>query len=689
MAKGITLVMGLNDKEFKKKLQENKREINETAKNVKAFGENLKLEFDNTKFKNALKEAQVLISQNNQRIKLLKDGMKDLEKQGKIDTKEYKWLQRELNQTEIKAKDLGNELKKLNSVKIDGLVNKLQGVGNKMEDMGKKLAPISAMAGAALVGLGKIATSTHKFADELQTASDRLGITAETMQKWNYVAMQTDVSQEELSKGFKNLNGTLAQLATGVSNNATNALKKLGIGASDALKGLDANLDNIIESLLAVENPTQRLALANELFGQKVGQSLVPMLNQGRKGLQALKEEFAAAGYMTNDQVKNFADFDNTVNRLKHTLKNLKNQIGVALLPVMQSLAEFLQNVIIPPIKKITSIFNKMSTKTKNVIIGILAGLTALAPVLLFGGKLVKMIGGISKALTMLNGKLLTLLANPIVAIIAAVVIVLIMLYKHSEAFRKSINKLVSSLMSSLGPILSAIGEVFEALGEVIAFVAETIGDLLAPIIDMLTDTLIPLIKIALAPMVVIFKLAATRIKTILAILKPFINLIKAVAIPILKVFGEVFKEIGFIVQSIVYEIVKAVEWMVNGVLKIINKLLKPVNKVIEFFGGKPIKIQESIDISSNLDPNRTKELENEAKKRESDISDKKGTSLTEASRITSNTNTSQTTNNYTTINNNNSNANKVEIKVENYGKEIDANELATLIHAKMAKGGS
>lgn len=689
MAKGITLIMGLNDKEFKKKLQENKKDINETAKNVKAFGENLKLNFDNSKFKNALKEASHLISQNDQRIKLLKDGMKDLEKQGKIDTKEYKWLQRELNQAEIKARDLKEELKKLNAVKIDGLVKKLQGVGNKVEDMGKKLAPISAMAGTALVGLGKIATSTHKFADELQTASDRLGITAETMQKWNYIAMQTDVSQEELSKGFKNLNGTLAQLATGVSNNATNALRKLGIGANDALKGLDANLDTIIESLLAVENPTERLALANELFGQKIGQSLVPMLNQGRAGLQALKEEFEAAGYMTNDQVKNFANFDNTVNRLKHTLKNLKNEIGVALLPVMQSFANFIENYIIPPIKKITKAFNKLSPKTKKLIVGLLVGITALAPVLLFGGKLIKMISGISKALTMLNGKLLTLLANPIVAIIAVVVIILIMLYKHSEAFRKSVNKLISSLMSSLGPVLGAIGEVFEALGEVIAFVAETIGDLLAPIIDMLTDTIIPLIKIALAPMVVIFKLIATRIKTVFAILKPFINLIKAIAIPILKVFGEVFKEIGFIVQSIVYKIVKAVEWMVNGVLKIINKLLKPVNDVIEFFGGKPIKISESIDISSNLDPNRTKELENEANKRKKEITDKKGNAISDASRITSNTNTSQTTNNYTTINNNNSNANKIEIKVENYGKEIDADELVSIINAKMAKGGS
>lgn len=689
MAKGITLIMGLNDKEFKKKLQENKKEINETAKNVKAFGENLKLNFDNSKFKNALKEAAHLISQNDQRIKLLKDGMKDLEKQGKIDTKEYKWLQRELNQAEIKARDLKEELKKLNAVKIDGLVNKLQGVGNKMEDMGKKLAPISAMAGAALVGLGKIATSTHKFADELQTASDRLGITAETMQKWNYIAMQTDVSQEELSKGFKNLNGTLAQLATGVSNNATNALKKLGIGASDALKGLDANLDNIIESLLAVENPTERLALANELFGQKVGQSLVPMLNQGRKGLQALKEEFAAAGYMTNDQVKNFANFDNTVNRLKHTLKNLKNQIGVALLPVMQSLADFLQNVIIPPIKKITSIFNKMSNKAKNLIVGLLAALTALAPVLLFGGKLIKMIGGIAKGISLLNAKLLTLLANPIVAIIAAVVIVLIMLYKHSEAFRNSINKLVSSLTTSLGPVLNAIGEVFKVYGEIIAEIASYIGDMLAPVIDILTDTLVPLIKIALMPVILHLKFFAQGLKIMLAVFKPVIQLIKAIAIPIMKKLGAVFKGVGFIVQMVAYGVVKAIEWMVNGVLKIINKILKPVNKVIKFFGGKPIKISESIDISSNLDPRRTKEIQDEANKREKEIADKKGNAISDASRITSNTNTSQTNNNYTTINNNNSNANKIEIKVENYGKEIDADELVSIINAKMAKGGS
>ena len=688
MAKGIQVYMGLDDREFKKKLSDTKKELKESQKNIKAFSDSLVLKFDNTKFKNALKEAQLVIDKSNEKVSLLKNKLKELEKEGKVDTSQYKYLQRELNNAEIEARKLKAAFKDLQNIKIDNIANKFNGVGSKISNIGKKLAPLSAIAGAATLGLGKIATSTHKFADELQTASDRLGITSETMQKWQYIAMQTDVSQEELSKGFKTLNGTLAQLATGASNNATNALKKLGIGASDALKGLDANLDNIIDSLLAVENPTQRLALANEIFGQKIGQSLVPMLNQGKAGLKALKEEFKAAGYMTNEQVKNFADFDNKVNKLKHTLTNLKRQIGAALLPVMQSFVNFAQDKIVPVINKISDKFNRISLKIRKMIVGLLVGITALAPVFIFGGRLIKGIGAVSKAITFLNGKLMILAANPIVAIIAVVVALFVILYTKCEAFRNAINTLVATISEALAPIFQTLGEIFKEVGPIIGEIAKTIGEFLAPVIEMLSSLLGPLIHTILAPALIFLKMFATIFKVIYSAIKPVIDLLRKTLMPVLKALGLIVKGVGFLIQMVVFGIVKGIEWMVNIVIKIINFLLKPINAIIRFFGGKPIEIK-TVDFSSGIDPRKARQFKDIADTKEKEVTQGKKGALGTAGRIASQTTSNnQTTNNYTTINNNNSNANKIEIKVENYGKEVNPDELAQIINAKLAKVG-
>ena len=55
-------------------------------------------------------------------------------------------------------------------------------------------------------------------------------------------------------------------------------------------------------------------------------QKIIPLLNSGAQGLRELTEEFEAVGYMSNEQVKSLAEFDNIMNRLKQMIGNFKKR---------------------------------------------------------------------------------------------------------------------------------------------------------------------------------------------------------------------------------------------------------------------------------------------------------------------------------------------------------------------------
>src|SRR5690606_24388668 len=134
-------------------------------------------------------------------------------------------------------------------------------------------------------------------------------------------------------------------------------------------------------------DPVMQASIANELFGQRMGAKFIPLLQSGAEGLQTLTEEFEAVGYMTNEQVNSLAEFDNVMNRLKQIITNLKNEIGATLLPIMQMFATFIEEKIVPAIRKFTDWFKNLSESQMLAITGTLAFAAALGPFLIIVGK--------------------------------------------------------------------------------------------------------------------------------------------------------------------------------------------------------------------------------------------------------------------------------------------------------------
>ena len=371
--RGLTIGIGANTTEFTKELKAMDRSVKDTSKQVGLLSKSLEFEWDASRLAQAQKLAQEALAQTDVKVKAVRDRLAHLEQAGKIDTKEYTQLQTELVNTEAKAVLLRKELQKLNELKIDQLAKKFEKVGEGITKTGRALAPFSAAAAGVLAGFAAIGVSTINSADLLKTFADRVNLTAEELQRWQYIAMQTDVSNEELQAGLVKAQGAFGSLAKGDIDAASKALQGLGISAEEASKGMGANFDELVNKLVSIQDPILQAAYANEIFGERMGAKLVPMLKAGGEGLAELAREFENFDTLTNEQIDSLAEFDNVMNKIKYSFKVIKEQLGLALLPLMQTLADLINTKIIPAVQKMTEWFQGLSDRQVRFIFGTLA----------------------------------------------------------------------------------------------------------------------------------------------------------------------------------------------------------------------------------------------------------------------------------------------------------------------------
>src|SRR5690554_1794099 len=394
--KGLTIPIGADASDFNKEIKKMERNTKGIQKEVGLLSKSLSVEWDESRFVLAQQKAREAIQQTEVKAQALRDRLQYLEEVGTDkQSAHYQKVRNELIKTETNAVLLKDKLEEINQLKMDRLVKNFEETGSKIEGAGKKLTAFSATAAGILASFSAIGLSAISAADDIATQAAQINLNAEAMQKWNYIAMQTDVSQQDLQNGFVKTQKALADFSTETSSTGATALQSLGLSMEQAAQGMDANIDLIITRLSEIEDPVMQASIANELFGQRMGAKFIPLLQSGAEGLQELSKEFEAVGYMTNEQVNNFAEFDNVMNRLRQMFTNLKNEIGVALLPVMQTLANIIEEKIVPAIRRFTDWFKDLSESQILAITGTLAFVAALGPALLIIGKMTSGIGGL------------------------------------------------------------------------------------------------------------------------------------------------------------------------------------------------------------------------------------------------------------------------------------------------------
>lgn len=683
--RGLTVKISADATEFKKEINAVRKDSKSAQAELTALQKSLQLEFDGEKFARAQKVAQEAIDKTAQEAEMLRTRLKQLEESGNVDTSEYRKVQTELAQAETKAQQLQEKLKKLNNLKFDKLANNVKSVGDKIQGVGKALTPVSVAAAGAITGIAALGVKTASTGAELDDLSQRLGISAEKVQELKYVAAQAGVDWEVYNKGIIKARAALLDLSSGISNNATKAVQSLGISL-ESFSSQEEMIDGVMTALAGVKDKTLQAAYANEIFGDKIANEMLPYLNAGAEEIQKFKSEFEGMSYLTNEQVKSLATLDDTIYLLKQSLSNVVLQIGASLSPLIQSLTEYVNANVIPMLQRLADWFNNLTVGQQELVIKLLLVTAALAPLATGVGKIVSLVGSIIKILPQLGAAFSALEAHPIVLIIAAIAAVLLILYTQCEAFRESINNLIGTLTSALQPILdviigliskimSLLTPIITLIGENLASAINMIMEILSPVLEMvstLLELLSPLLDVCIIPLTV----ALNALKVPLQIIGQLLNWLT----PLFEFFGKVVTSIFKGVIWIVNKVLGWVEDAVNWCIGIINKLIDGINSALGWLG---VNIAHIGEVKLRLDTSDVENIDEvNAVVKETQESNQTGGG-TVYDQIGADTASGDTYNyDYSKT----EKTQNVTVVIENYAKEVDVDDLVEKINLKLAE---
>ncbi len=395
--KGLTVKIGADTTDFLRELKKVDKEINSTQRTASELEKSLQLEFDANRFTQAQRQVQKALTETNEKAKAIRGQLAYLERTGGIDTEGYQKLQTELAKSETQALKLNEQLKQIDKLKFDNATKGIKDLSNSLSTASKKTAILSATAVGAIAGIYKLGTSTASAGAELQDYSDRLGVSAEELQRWQYIAMQSGLETEQLTKSMSKARDAIGTALTGGSNTATTALQALLGDLSKLPQDTSQGFQVIINALANVKDSTLQAYYANEIFGEKLATDLIPLINQGAGTINKFNQEFEQIGYLSNEQVQSLADFDDQMNIVNSRLALAKNELGIALLPLVEKFTEILTDVVVPAIKSLANWFDNLSEPMQNIITGGLMLIGVLSPMFLIMSKIVGVIPSLIK----------------------------------------------------------------------------------------------------------------------------------------------------------------------------------------------------------------------------------------------------------------------------------------------------
>ena len=141
-------------------------------------------------------------------------------------------------------------------------------------------------AGIGIAAIQQMVQQTIDAGDQLYKMSQKTGISVEELSTLKYAAELSGSSLEGLEKGIKKLSTSMVE-ATDSTSKSGKVMKALGV---DITGGTLPTLEKLADTFALLPDGSTKSALAVELFG-RAGLDLIPMLNQGRAGIAALRDE--------------------------------------------------------------------------------------------------------------------------------------------------------------------------------------------------------------------------------------------------------------------------------------------------------------------------------------------------------------------------------------------------------------
>lgn len=199
----------------------------------------------------------------------------------------------------------------------------MRGLSKAKTGMGKFKAAMQSSLGFFGIGFGlaTLGRTITNFADRLVDTSQKLGVSTDFLQAWNFSAQKIGVSTQSSNMALQRFTRRIGEAARG-QGVLFKTMTELGIELRDNDGRMRSTTDVLADYADAVKNAEsqqERLRLAFQAFDSE-GAALVTLLQDGSAGLQQMRRDAEQMGAVVNQRAL-FA-----LNRLSIGLKTLAQQ---------------------------------------------------------------------------------------------------------------------------------------------------------------------------------------------------------------------------------------------------------------------------------------------------------------------------------------------------------------------------
>ena len=525
---------------------------------------------------------------------------------GDYDDKDIKRVLKDLDKLQASSLSMGGKMQAAGA--------QLQSVGDRMGKVGGSLTkgvtlPIIA-GGAALVAFAKGAEDAEIANRKLGAVLDSMGYPQATERVAAYaeslersLAVDADIIKAAQTKlaTFKNLTATVGE-AGGAFDRATLAALDL------AAAGFGSAETNAVQLGKALQDPVKgitALGRAGVTFTEQEKEKIKTLVESGNL-LDAQNLVLQAIETQVGGTAEAGAS---SFEKMKLSLMQIADAIGMAVLPLINQLSDFIANTLVPTvvpmIDRMVESFNNMEPAAKKALF-IFTGLAAAAgPLLLVVGKLVSLSGVLTAALGGITVAG-TILAIKVVAVVAAVLAIAAAFkwaYDNSQPLRTAVDNLVTVFKNIFTIVKNSVLGAFDSMNSAVGksnTVFTLVGNYIKTAFTVTVNNVTAVIKVLAA----VFQVAMKVFEVGFTILKMGANIIKGVLLaafdilmnrlgPISAAFRAVasgvrsaFSAIAGFVTSAFNNVGKAVETFINFAIDAVNFLIRAYNKLADFLPG-------------------------------------------------------------------------------------------------------
>ena len=393
---------------------------------------------------------------------------------------------------------------------------------------------VTAVTGATAALTGTMvsgAKDVANYGDEIDKTSQKLGLSTDAYQKWNYVLNLSGTEMSSMTTGLKTLTNKLDDAKNG-SENAQAMFQKLGLSMDDVNNmSREEVFEATIKGFQGMADSTERAALANDLFG-KSGQNLTPLFNQSIEQTEEQLELAEKYGMvMPESAVKASAAFNDSLTTMQMTMTGLKNRAMGEFLPSMTTVMDGLAKVFagedgMPEITKGISEFADKLTEAVPKFLEIGGGIVGAIGSAIIDNLPQLIDAGMSAIMSLIQG-----LIRKLPDIISAGIQILVSLIQGiTTAIPQLIPAIVKAVMQMQKSLIDNAPMIIDAAIQLIFALADGLVDAI-PILIQAIPTLVVSIVNALANRAPMLVTAALKLIVALAggLIKAIPTLVRAI----------------------------------------------------------------------------------------------------------------------------------------------------------------